>query len=82
MLDIIEASALPNRHLSLTFENGLKAKISMDQIVKNYTGVFAPLLDDEYFKLVKVDSELGTIVWPNGADACADTLYLVAAGRK
>jgi hypothetical protein len=80
VIDIIEASALPTRHLSLTFENGLKAEICMDQIVKNYSGVFAPLLDDEYFKLVKVDPELGTIVWPNGADACPDTLYLAATG--
>lgn len=81
MIDIIAASPLPNRQLNLTFENGLQAKIGLDQVVKSYTGVFAPLMDDGYFKLVKVDAELGTIIWPNGADICPDTLYSVASGQ-
>ena len=37
--------------------------------------VFAPLRDDpELFASVRVDPELGTIVWPNGADLCPDVL--------
>lgn len=28
----------------------------------------------EVFRTVRVDAELGTIVWPNGADICPDVL--------
>jgi hypothetical protein len=54
----------------------------MDRIVKNYTGVFAPLLQDDYFRQVTVNTELGTVVWPNGADLCPDVLYSQATGIK
>lgn len=32
--------------------------------------------DPEAFRRVAVDPELGTIVWPNGADIDPDVLYL------
>jgi hypothetical protein len=31
-------------------------------------GVFEPLLDPEYFARVTVDSEAGTIAWPDGLE--------------
>ena len=38
--------------------------------------MFEPLRDDpELFRQVHVDEELGTIVWPNGADFDPDVLY-------
>jgi hypothetical protein len=38
--------------------------------------VFEPLVaDPDLFRQVRVDSELGTIVWPNGADIDPDVLY-------
>ena len=30
--------------------------------------VFEPLADPDYFAQVLVDNQLGTVVWPNGAD--------------
>ncbi|HTW41688.1 MAG TPA: DUF2442 domain-containing protein [Solirubrobacteraceae bacterium] len=30
--------------------------------------VFEPLADPDFFARVRVDDELGTVVWPNGAD--------------
>ena len=82
LFDVIRVQALPNRNLELTFENGFHGKVAIDQIVKSYTGVFAPLLQDEYFNQVKVNAELGTIVWPNRADLCPDVLYSKATGLQ
>jgi hypothetical protein len=80
LFDVTRVQALPNRHLDLTFENGFHGVVEMDLVVKNYTGVFAPLLQDDYFKQVTLNTELGTVVWPNGADLCPDVLYSQATG--
>ena len=40
--------------------------------------MFGPLENLEFFRQVAVDNELGTIVWPNGADICPDLLRPVA----
>ena len=81
LIDVVHVNALPNRKLELVFEDGVRATVDMDRVVQSYTGVFAPLLDESYFQLVKVDPELGTIVWPNGADVCPDVLYSHASGK-
>jgi hypothetical protein len=43
-------------------------------------GVFAALEEIEFFKQVKVDPEIGTLVWPNEVDFCPDVLYSEATG--
>lgn len=37
--------------------------------------MYGPLRDPSLFNRVKVDAEVGTIVWPNGADFDPATLY-------
>lgn len=37
--------------------------------------VFEPLRDIEYFRTFRVNPELDTVVWPNGADFSPDFLY-------
>ena len=37
--------------------------------------VFEPLRDIEYFRSFRVNPELDTVVWPNGADFSPDFLY-------
>ncbi len=44
-------------------------------------GVFKPLEAPEYFRQVAVDPELGTIIWPNGADICPDLLHDWVTGK-
>lgn len=80
LIDVTRVYPLPNRNLDLTFENGFHGIVEMDRIVKNYIGIFAPLLQDDYFRQVRVNTELGTVVWPNGADLCPDVLYSHATG--
>jgi hypothetical protein len=41
----------------------------------SFQGVFEPLRDPAYFAQVRVDADLGTVAWPNGADLDPDVLY-------
>ncbi|NIR52547.1 DUF2442 domain-containing protein, partial [candidate division KSB1 bacterium] len=61
--------------LELTFTNGEKAELDFRNRIVGRGGVFAPLEDVEFFKKVRVDHEIGTLVWPNGVDFCPDVLY-------
>src|SRR6266700_1002901 len=45
-----------------------------------FEGVFAPLKDPATFAQVRVHPEVGTIVWPNGADLDPDVLYAELSG--
>jgi len=61
--------------LLLRFTDGSEKVIDIEPFLRG--PVFEPLRDDlELFRSVYVDRELGTIVWPNGADLDPDVLYL------
>ncbi|MGH8590911.1 MAG: DUF2442 domain-containing protein [Gammaproteobacteria bacterium] len=81
LIDVVEVKPLDGHNLELTFKDGLRAVVNMDQVIKRFDGVFAPLNDPEYFRQVRVEPEFGTIVWPNGADVCPDVLYSYASGE-
>ncbi len=81
LIDVIDVRPLEAHKLELTFADGLSAVVDMDRVIEHYTGVFAPLLDEAFFRQVRADRELGTIVWPNGADVCPDVLYSFASGK-
>jgi hypothetical protein len=72
--DIVFASPLEGHRLRIRYEDGVEGIIDLDAIV-SFHGVFAPLKDPAYFSQVRVDSELGTVSWPNGADLDPDVLY-------
>jgi len=61
--------------LRLTFADGFVADVDLADKIRQSTGpVFAPLRDVAYFAQVRVDDQLGTIVWPNGADLAPESL--------
>jgi hypothetical protein len=39
-----------------------------------FTGVLEPLRDPEFFAQVRVNPDIGTMVWRNGANLCPDVL--------
>ena len=63
--DIVAAKALDGHRLHLRFEDGAEGVVDL----------FEPLRDPAYFAQVRVDPELGTVAWPNGADLDPDVLY-------
>jgi len=81
LVDVVDVKPLEPYKLELSFADGLKAVVDMKAVVASFDGVFAPLNDPEFFRQVRVDPEIGTIVWPNGADVCPDVLYSYASGR-
>ena len=79
MYDVVEVRPLKRYRLRLRFEDGASGIVDVSARVA-FKGVFAPLRDPEYFDRVRVDPELGTVVWPNGADLDPDVLYCLATG--
>jgi hypothetical protein len=74
--DIIRVSYLSDYKLILTFDDKSKRIIDLEQCINEVKGSrFQELENIEYFKKVRADRELGTIVWPNGYDICPDMLY-------
>lgn len=77
--DIVEALALGEHRLLVTFDDGTTGTLDVAQMTR-FDGVFAPLRDPACFAQVRVDPELGTVVWPSGADLCPDAIYARLTG--
>ena len=66
--------------LDLTFSDGRSGAV--DLASELHGEVFESLRDPGYFSLVRLDDELGTVVWPNGADFSPEFLYQKAITSK
>jgi hypothetical protein len=77
--DIVAATPLEAYKLHLRFEDGAEGVVDLAPHL-GFRGVFEPLNNLAYFRQVRVDSDLGTVVWPNGADLDPDVLYLQVTG--
>ena len=80
-IDVVQAEALPDYRLVLRFEDGTAGEVDVRALTP-LDGIFAELRDPEYFARVEVNSELGCIYWPNGADLDPDVLYSAATGSS
>ena len=79
--DIVEVRATGGYHLHLRFDDGVEGEIDLSEIIR-FEGIFAVLKDHSQFEKVHVNSELGTICWPNGADLDPDVLYAKLTGEQ
>jgi hypothetical protein len=77
---LIEATPVRNYVVHVRFEDGLTADVDLSHVL-DFGGVFEPVRDPEYFRLLRADSDAGTIVWPNEADIAPETLYAQAQRR-
>ena len=77
--DVVEVRALGKYRVHLRFEDGVEGDLDLGGVIES-KGIFAPLRDEKEFAKVRLHSDLGTIVWPNGADLDPDVLYAKVAG--
>jgi len=71
--DITAAEVVRHGVLRLTFADGLSGEV--DVLDRMRGPVFEDARTSGGFSKVEVDSETGTVVWPDGADLAPDTLY-------
>jgi hypothetical protein len=71
--DITDATVVRHGVLRLTFADGLTGEV--DVLDRMRGPVFEEARTPEGFAKVTVEEEIGTVVWPRGADLAPDTLY-------
>lgn len=81
LVHVVAVEVVGDHRLRLAFEDGAEGEVDLS--MWRWRGVFEPLADPDYFRQVTLDHELGTIVWPNGADIAPETLHAwVVRGLK
>jgi Protein of unknown function (DUF2442) len=63
---VTSVEVLGHYRLRLRFSDGSSREVDLTGELRG--PVFEPLADPDYFAQVQVNPELGTVVWPNGAD--------------
>lgn len=72
--DFVEVRPIGGYRLYLRFEDGVNGELDISGVVA-FEGIFSEISDPEVFTKVRVDEDLGTICWPNGANLDPDVLY-------
>jgi hypothetical protein len=72
-LHVKEAKYLHDYVIWLRFNDGAEGEIDLERELEGE--VFAPLRDKDKFRCFRVDPELETIVWENGADLAPEFLH-------
>jgi hypothetical protein len=71
---IVSVEPIGGFTLRLGFDDGTERAVDLEEEL--WGPMFEPLrADPTLFRRVRVDEELGTIVWPNGADMDPDVLH-------
>jgi hypothetical protein len=78
--DVVAVRHLGEYKLHLVFDDGVGGEVDVSSLV-GFFGVFEPLRSIQEFAKVTVNRELGTIVWPNGADLDPVVLYSTVTGQ-
>ncbi|ANE54850.1 MULTISPECIES: DUF2442 domain-containing protein [Methylomonas] len=72
ILHVTDVQYLQNYQLKLTFNDGVAGVVDLSNEL--WGEMFEPLKDTQLFSQVKLDKELDTIVWANGADLAPEFL--------
>jgi hypothetical protein len=72
-LHVREAKYIDGYRIRLRFNDGAEGVVDLSDCLDGE--VFEPLKDLNKFKSFRVDSDIETIVWDNGADMAPEFLY-------
>lgn len=70
---VTSARALDGFKVEVCFDDGRQG--IADLLEALHGPMFEPLKDPDVFRALRVDEELRTIVWPNGADLAPEYIY-------
>ncbi len=73
---VTQVEYLSEYKLRLTFEDGVAREVDLEPYLDGE--IFEPLRDINYFRTVRVNPDIDTIVWGNGADYAPEFLYEIA----
>lgn len=70
---VTEVRVVGAYRLGVIFADGTHREVDVEPEL--YGEMFEPLRDPSLFAQAAVDQQLGTVVWPNGADFSPEFLY-------
>jgi hypothetical protein len=70
---VVSARYVRDYVVHVRFQDGTEGEVDLG--AELYGEVFAPLRATERFRELRVDPELHTLAWPNGADFAPEYLY-------
>lgn len=73
LMHVTGVAVIGDYRLRLLFEDGTVGDVSFED--REWNGVFEPLRDPSVFAEVYVDTQFGTLAWPNGLDMAPEPLY-------
>ena len=76
ILHVTEAKYIGGYKVEVSFNNGRQGIADLSEALCG--PIFEPLKDKLYFSRLRVDEELETISWPNGADLAPEYIYFQA----
>jgi hypothetical protein len=76
ILHVTEARHVGDWRIEIAFSDGRRGVADLSKSL--FGPIFEPLRDPAMFAQGRVDPELDTIVWPNGADLAPEYLYFLA----
>ena len=79
-LHVTEARYIGDYKVEVFFNNGKRGVADLSEALRG--PVFKPLREPSVFAQLRVDDELETIVWPNGADLAPEYIYFQAFKRE
>ena len=79
MTYIKEARYVKDFVVWIRFSDGVEGQVDLRPTLDGE--IFKPLKKLEYFKQFKLDEDLMTLTWPNGADFAPEFLYELLQGK-
>jgi len=73
MVRVTDARHVRDYVIWVRFSDGVEGEVDLARELDG--PIFEPLRDPPFFRLVRFDRELHTIVWPNGADVAPEFLH-------